>query len=73
MNYTGGEVSSVRITGDESDRSLYVAYFKSEDCAPDTIIRQVDQFECDQPNCIDVSYQSFQVYDVCENGKSCVD
>lgn len=73
MNYMAGEASAVRITGDESDRSLYVVYFKSEDCDPDTIIRQDDLLDDDQPNCIDVSYSSFQVYDVCENGESCVD
>lgn len=52
------------ITGEWSDDTFYLVFFKDDECNPDEIIQKVDA----NTRCTDTSggYKSFEVWDMCE-------
>ena len=74
QTYQAGVSKSHLLTGDGSDKSFFVVYFKDKECNPDQIIKKADLAKDFKSSCVDVSggYQSFQVWNVCAQ-KNCLE
>jgi hypothetical protein len=72
-----GTAVSHQLSGDASDNSLYVVYFKDEECDPDQVAKKTDVVNSSGSTCVDWSnvsggYRSFEVWDMCTGGQKCL-
>ena len=58
---SGVTASSLIQSSGPGDDPLYVVFFSSRDCDPDTEIRHADESD----KCFDVGFQSYEIWSVC--------